>query len=128
MRTALICHEGARLSQEGIARWLASFTELAGILVIREPRRSRWKRLRRELRRSGPLVLLDAAAFRVYYRLFLARGDLRAEESRIEELRRRYPPVPAGVPVHRTSGPNGDDAVAFLTAVRPDLVVARCKS
>ena len=128
MRTALICHEGSRLSREGIARWLASFSELAGILVIREPRGSRWARVRRELRRSGPVGILDAAAFRLYYRVFLAAADRRAEEIRLDALRQRYPPVSPGVPVHVTSSPNSPDAVAFLTEQAPDLVIARCKS
>jgi hypothetical protein len=30
MKTLVICHDGAALDQEELARWLASFSELAG--------------------------------------------------------------------------------------------------
>ena len=38
MRTVLICHEEDRLNRIGMSRWLASFTDLAGIIVLRETR------------------------------------------------------------------------------------------
>src|ERR671934_1169073 len=73
MRTLLICHEGAPLHEEGLARWLASFSTLAGIVVLREPPRTLWRRVRREIRRVGVLRFLDVLAFRLYYRVAHAR-------------------------------------------------------
>jgi hypothetical protein len=39
MRTLLICHDDAALDRDGLARWLASFSTLTGIHVLREPPR-----------------------------------------------------------------------------------------
>jgi Formyl transferase len=127
MRTALICHEDAALTRDGLARWLASFTELVGMVIIREGSGSRWRRLRREIRRSGLVGFLDVLAFRAHYALFHARHDRAFERERLEELRRRYPPVPDAVPRLYVSSPNLAEAEAFLRARAPDLVLARCK-
>ena len=35
-RIVLICHAESRLNRDGIARWLASFTDLVGIVLIEE--------------------------------------------------------------------------------------------
>src|SRR5687768_4311307 len=75
VRTLLICHEGAGLDREGLARWLASFSDLTGVVVLRERGQRVWRRLRREVRRVGPLRFADVLAFRLYYRLFLAARD-----------------------------------------------------
>jgi hypothetical protein len=127
IKTLLLCHDGARLDQEGLAGWLASFTTLAGIVVLRERRQRVWKRIRREIKRSGPIRFLDVLAFRLYYRVYLAARDRRWEERKLEELRRSYP-LPAEVPVLITHSPNSPEAAAFITAQAPDMMIARCKS
>lgn len=128
MKTLLICHEDATLTREGLARWLASFSDLRGILVLREPGSRLWKRARREFRRSGLLGLLDIAAFRLYSAVFLAPRDRAFERSKLEELRRLYPPVPDAVPRLVASSPNSEEASAFIEERAPDLVLARCKT
>jgi len=127
MKTLLICHEGAVLSQDGIARWLASFSNLTGILTLRESRRRFWPRVRREIRRGGALGFLDAAAFRLYSAAFLAVEGRRFERDALADLRRRYSPVPETVPRLVAESPNTAEAAAFITACSPDLALARCK-
>src|SRR6266571_2576198 len=72
-RTVLICHGDSPLNRDGIARWLASFSDLVGIVVIDETSAHLLTRVRRELKRVGLLRFLDVLAFRVYYEAFLRR-------------------------------------------------------
>ncbi len=128
MKTVLICHAGARLDQLGLANWLASFSQLAGILVVMEPRRRMWRRVKNEIRRCGLLRFADVLAFRIFYRLFLARRDRAWEDSELERLARLYPAAEDTPPVCITSSPNSPEAKAFLTELAPDIVIARCKT
>jgi hypothetical protein len=128
MRTVLICHADDALNRDGLARWLASFTELAGVIVIHEPRQRLWRRVRREWRRVGFWRLLDVFAFRLYYRLLLARRDRQWEEVKLAELRADYTPPPPTVEVLHTPSPNSAEAVALVRRLAPDLMLARCKT
>lgn len=110
-----------------MARWLASFADLAGIVLIREDPSRVWKRLRWETRRIGLLRMLDVLAFRVYYRLFLSGRDRRWKDETLARLHQRYPPVPESTPVFHTSSPNLPESEAFLRELAPDIVIARCK-
>lgn len=127
MRTVLICHDDDRLNRDGLAAWLGSFSELAGILSIVEPRRRKLRRFRRELRRVGAWRFLDVLAFRVHHRLTAAKADAAWEQDRVARLLREHP-APDGVPVLRVESPNDPTARAWLTERSPDLVIARCKS
>jgi len=127
MRTLLICHEDAALDREGLVRWLASFTTVAGVLVIREPGRRLRTRIRREVSRVGPLRFADVLAFRVFYAAAFARRDRQWAAARLEELRRRFPLHPAP-PELTVASPNAPDAERFIRACAPDLAIARCKS
>jgi len=125
MRTLLICHEDALLDREAMPRWLASFSALVGVVVIREKRTRALSRAAREIRRVGLLRFVDVVAFRAYYRIFLARRDRRWELARRSELLARYPVV--NPPVLVTESPNSSAAERFIAAAAPDIVVARCK-
>ena len=127
MKSLLICHHDEPLDHDGLARWLASFSELAGVVVLDETREQALRRVRREWRRVGPLRFLDVLAFRVYYRLAHARRDARWREHRLALLRGRYADPPASVPVLRTHSANSAEAEAFIRERAPDLVIARCK-
>ena len=127
MRTVLICHEGAELDQVGLAQWMASFSKLVGIVVIREHSNRLWKRTRNEIRRSGWLRFLDVLAFRVYYKLFLAKQDRHWEAERLAQLIQDYPADLSHVPTLITESPNSQAAEAFLRECRPDIAIARCK-
>ena len=100
---------------------------LAGLLIIRNERARRWRAVRRELKRVGPLGLLDVAAFRAYARLAHAARDVRWQQAEIERLRRRFPADLSRVPRAQVSSPNSPEARAFLAEARPDLAIARCK-
>ena len=127
MRTVLICHDDAPLHRKAIARWLASFSILTGIVVIREGPDAIWRRGRRELRRVGALRFADTMAFRLYYKLFIARDDEAWEQRTLARLCERYPAVPAGTSTMVTSNPNSSEAEQFIRQCEPDVVLALCK-
>ena len=128
MRTFLICHEGEPLNRVVLPRWLASFSTLAGVLVLEEPKQRKWKRFKREIKRVGLLRFVDVALFRAYYSLFLAGADREWENAKIAELCGRYPEIPSNTPILKTSSPNSEQAREFLKRCTPDVVIARCKS
>ncbi|HXG66244.1 MAG TPA: formyltransferase family protein [Blastocatellia bacterium] len=127
MRTALICHEGAPLDREGLARWLASFSNLVGVVVLRETNQRMQRRVRREIKRVGVMRFMDVIAFRLYYRLFLAGKDRQWQKRKLDQLRSIYPEV-NGVPVLYTHSPNSAEAEAFIRRISPDILLARCKT
>ena len=126
MRTLLICHEGADLDREGLARWLRSFSDYAGALVIREPRRRLKTRIAREIARVGAWRFLDVLAFRAHYALTQAAGDRAWEKRELERLRERFPSR-SDAPEAVVASPNEASAEAFIREQAPDLVIARCK-
>jgi hypothetical protein len=128
MRTLLICHDGALLDRDGLARWLASFTTLVGIVVIREDGGRMRQRVRREVRRVGPARFLDVLAFRAYYRLFVAGRDRAWEAGRLRAMHDRFAPLDASTEVLWTHSPNTPEVAAFLRRLAPDVTVARCKT
>lgn len=128
MRTVLICHHDAPLHREGIAAWLASFTDLAGVLVVREPSSVLRRRFRREVKRVGPARMIDVVAFRAFYRLGPGPADaawLRGEQAR---LRKAYPPPRSDLPVLEVGSPNSAEAQAFIERLAPDMMLALSKS
>lgn len=127
-RSVLICHHDEPLNRFGLARWLASFTDLAAIIVVCEPRARLWRRIRREIQRVGILRFLDVLAFRIYYKLALARADGAWIQAKLADLLRRFADIPASCRVLDTPSPNSAEAMRLLQEVRPDLVLARCKN
>jgi len=128
MKTLLICHEDSALDRDIIPRWLASFSDLVGVVVLKEPKSSRLQRIRREIRRSGLLRFLDVLAFRLYYRLRSARKDRAWEATVRSELQRRYPEPAGEANILHTESPNSQDAERFIRAAGPDIVIARCRT
>jgi len=127
MKTLLICHDGAQLDQVVLARWLNSFSNLVGIVVIQEPPIRFWRRLQRELKRVGFLRILDVLAFRLYYRLFIASEDRRWERKELQQKCLLYRAIDPDTPVLKTSSPNTQQTEAFIRKLNPDIVLARCK-
>jgi hypothetical protein len=127
MRTFLICHEDEPLNHIILPRWLASFSTLAGIIVLREAPAQKRRRIKREMKRVGLWRFLDVLAFRIYYSLFLAGKDRTWEEEALSSLCKQYPEVPKGTPVLIATSPNSAEAREFLRSAAPDLVLARCK-
>ncbi|MBV9083072.1 MAG: hypothetical protein JOZ62_10375 [Acidobacteriaceae bacterium] len=128
MKTVLICHEDDPLNRHGLAAWLASFSDLAGIVSIVEPRQRMTKRVKREIQRIGYLRLLDVLAFRVYYRLRLAAKDHAWEQAQLKTLGERYGAVPSTTKVLTTTSPNSGESERLLHELAPDIVIARCKT
>jgi CheY-like chemotaxis protein len=127
-RTVLMHHDDGALEAGVLARWLASFSDLAGIVVLAEPRRRVWERLRHERRRVGAARLLDVAAFRLYARLFLAGTDRAWERRAVRDLEARYPALDHEVPVLRAASPNTPEVERFIAGRRPDLMIARSRT
>jgi folate-dependent phosphoribosylglycinamide formyltransferase PurN len=127
MRTLLICHEGADLDRVGLARWLASFSDLCGVVVLREKGGRTRQRIRREMKRVGAARFLDVLAFRAYYKAFLEARDREWERQTLDEMCRAYPDVKS-VPELITHSPNSPEAEQFIRESGADIVIARCKT
>src|SRR5690606_6024669 len=127
-RTLLICHAEAPLHFEELAAWLASWSELVGIVIIDEPPRRKWQRVRRELRRSGVVGFADVMAFRLLYRLREAGSDARWLENQRSELRKRFGRADAAIPRIHVKSPNDARTRAFMSEAAPDMAFALCKT
>jgi hypothetical protein len=127
MKTVLICHEDAELDREGLGRWLASFSDLAGIIVLQEKKEQLLRRTKRELQRVGRYRLLDVLSFRLYYKLFLAAEDRRWVHREQQKLAANYAAIPESTKILYTQSPNSGQAKQFLRELKPDIVLARCK-
>ena len=127
MRTVLICHDQHPLDRDGLARWLASFSELAGVVVIQEHASRKRKRIRREIQRVGILRFLDVIAFRFYDRFVWGGKDRAWEADRLARLEVEYPELP-NVPRLVTHSPNTAAAESFIKAANCDIMIARCKT
>lgn len=128
MRTVLICHKHDSLNRFGLARWLGSFSDLAGIVSIEEPVSRKWRRFRREVKRVGLARFFDVLGFRVYNRAVHARADKLWEARLLDSCKAEYPPIPESVPLLEVTTPNNDATERFLRTCAPDLMIARCKS
>ena len=127
MRTLLICHADAALDREGLARWLGSFSDFAGTLVIDEPFERKRRRIAREIDRVGYLRFLDVLAFRAYHTMCRSAQDRAWEKTELEALRGRFPSRP-GASELLVQSPNSAAAEAFVRDRKPTLVIARCKT
>jgi methionyl-tRNA formyltransferase len=126
--SVLICHHDEPLNRYGMARWLASWSDLAAVVVVREPAARVRRRVRRELERVGLLRFLDVLAFRVYQRLVLSAKDRATEREMLDRVERRYSELPPSVRIVETDSPNGADIEALLREIRPTFMIARCKT
>lgn len=127
-RSVLICHRGADFDRQGLARWLASFSTVAGIVELDEPASRTMQRVRREIRRSGWLGFADVMALRAYYKLTAATRDRQWEQAAVSTLRDRFAGVPECRNVLHASSINAPECVEFIRACAPDFMLARCKT
>jgi len=126
-RVVLLCHEGAPLESEGLARWLASAFRLVGLITIAPSPRRLWRAIRREWRRSGLVGSLDVVAFRAYYQFRYRAADAAWTRRQLAELGATYRTSLMGVPRLRVADPNSEPVRDFLAACHPDILLARCK-
>ncbi|MGH8318292.1 MAG: formyltransferase family protein [Steroidobacteraceae bacterium] len=127
LRSALLCHHDSPLDRDLLARWLASWSDLVGIIEVRESGAPFLRRVQRERRRSGWFGLLDVMAFRAYYRLLRARKDEAWLATTLASSLQALPPLSPMVPVLRTPDPNSREARDLLAGWKPDLAIARVK-
>lgn len=127
MRTVLICHANAPVVREGMANWLRSFSDLAGIVVLEEAGQRRWKRVRREIRRTGLLRFLDVAAFRLHYRLNYAAADAAWTSEQLAMMAAKYGAAESPENEIIASSPNTKAVREFLSEADPDIIIAGCK-
>jgi len=126
VKSLLIRHEGARLERDVMVPWLGSFTDVCGIVVITRGRGRIAGKVRRQIRRVGLLRFADVLAFRVYYRMRLARADAAWEERYASALTARYGRLAGSPPTLRTHDVNSDEVADFIAQRAPDFTLARC--
>jgi len=127
LKSILICHEDEVLNQVAMARWLGSFTDLCGIVSIRETRNQKKNRVKREIKRLGGIRFIDVILFRIYYKIFLSRQDATAEKKLIEKILAQYPAGKTNPEILVTTTPNSREAQEFIESLAPDIMIARCK-
>lgn len=129
VKTVLICHAGDELTRHGFACWLASFSDLCGIVEIHEDGSRAKQRIRAELRRVGWLrFLFDVLPYRLYSRVIDASRDRIWMQNKLAELIEKYPEMPADIEILKTVSPNTPETREFLERLAPDMAVARCKT
>jgi methionyl-tRNA formyltransferase len=111
-----------------MARWLASWSDLAAVVVIREPAGRMRRRVRREVQRVGAVRFLDVLAFRLFQRIALAARDRGAERALLDMVTRRYPELPPTVRIVETDSPNSPAIESLLREIAPTFMIARCKT
>lgn len=126
MRTVLMCHADDAFDRQGLAAWLASFSDLAGLVLIEETGAQKRARARREWQRVGPWRFVDVLAMRVYYKLRLAAADRAWMDGCLADMRSRFGEA-TGVPELRVSSANAPEVATFLAGCAPDVMVARSK-
>jgi hypothetical protein len=127
MKTLLICHHDSQLDRVVLGRWLNSFSDLVGMVVIHEGSKQKRGRIRRELKRVGAIRFLDVLGFRLFYSLFLAGKDWRWELQELQAKCRVYADISSDTPILNTRSPNSAETEAFIKRLQPDIVLARCK-
>ncbi len=128
MRTVLIVHEESSLCRYGLSAWLRSFSDLAGMIVIKEKKSRLCRRIKREIKRVGVLRFADVVGFRIYYKIFLSKRDKEWERNKLLELKKKYPADNDNVSTLVTDSPNSSEAEAFIRKNKPDIMIARCKT
>ena len=108
-----------------IGRWFAATTDLVGEIIIEPDWTRRVNTLKHELRRSGITGLLDAIAYRVYYRAVLNDKEASKINALILSAQAEYPNV--SVPEYTVADPNSEKTTNILRNLTPDILFARCK-
>jgi len=126
-KVVLICHEDDDIDTKGLYCWLSNAMQLAGVVLIRDKPVKLLQKIRRELRRVGFFRILDVLAYRIYYKLFLARSDAVWKKSAIQYLKAKYPCTSINTPIMITTHPDAPSVRRFLHRIQPDMVIARCK-
>ncbi|WP_256301973.1 formyltransferase family protein [Haloarchaeobius salinus] len=124
-KTVLLRHQGSEFDKDVISRWLADGTDMVAELVIEPDYRRKLGTLRHEYQRNGPVGLLDALTFHLYYRYRLSGSEHEKIRSLTDDIGGRYPDHQ--VETYSIKDPNSKRTVSLLHKLDPDLMLARCR-
>lgn len=127
MKTLLICHNNEPLNRDILPKWLASFSDLVGVIVLNEPKSSLEKRVKREIKRVGLIRFIDVIAFRFYYKLQWATKDKQWIKDTVVNFSNKFPEISSDVPILYAQNPNTSEVKKFIEQMNPDVMLARCK-
>lgn len=127
IRTAIIAHGESELNMKVLPKWLGEFTDLAGIVEIREPGKMKFRRLKYEYRKSGFFGVIDSLLFRLYHRLVFQKDLDRYKNGILKAFEKRPGPSGENIPRVVVANPNEKAVGDFLRELQPDLVIVRCK-
>jgi len=125
MKTIIILHNDSEFDKEILTRWLNSFSELVGIIIIDESKDIVKKRIKFEIKRSGLLGFLDILLFRVFYKLKYFKSDNRYLKNIINEYKLKCD-LP-NIDLINTNSINDKKVKEFIDSKKVDIVLARCK-
>lgn len=129
MKTILICHKGNELSEEGFARWMSSFSELVGIVKIKEDGSRSKQRIKAEIKRSGLFrFVFDILPYRLFSKIMHHKKDARWVKDKVKAMSQQYPDLPETLEILVTESPNSSQVFDFITRLSPDMMLARCKT
>ncbi len=127
VKTLLICHHDSPLNRYGVPLWLMSFSKLSGIVIIKEEKSKKIKRLKREIKRSGLIRLFDIIAFKVFYYFRYQKKDSKWCNKKLNQLRNSFNFNLKNIPIITVNNPNSNVAKTFISSKEPDIIIARCK-
>jgi hypothetical protein len=127
MKTILMCHESDFFDKEIVARWLASFSDLAGIVLINEHADFKKKRYKYEFKRSGLFGFIDIVLFKIFHRLFLKKNEEQQKSDIIKKCLEQFPSLSKNIPIFITTNPKNSETESFISNIAPDIMIVRAK-
>lgn len=127
MKTVLMCHANDIFDKEIVARWLASFSDLAGIVLIDEHVDFKKKRYKYEYKRSGFFGFIDIVLYKIYHNIFLRKKEALQYSNIIQEHSDRFPLLGNKTQFLSTNNPKDQKTKDFITKIAPDMMIVRAK-
>jgi len=127
MKTILMCHENDYFDKEIVARWLASFSDLAGIVLINEHPDFKKKRYKYEYKRSGFIGFVDIILYKIFHRIFLRKNENIQKSQIINRCLEQFPLELKDQPIFNTVNPKDKETQKFISEIAPDIMIVRAK-
>lgn len=125
MKSVLMFHEGSNFERELLLPWLASFSEVVGVVIVENKNKRKFKRLKAEYRRSGLVGTLDSIAFK-FYDASRKTDRKKKIHQLISENKLQYTSDPDPVELC-VETPNSEATKRFLKKQEADIAIARVK-
>lgn len=125
MKTIIILHNDSLFDKEILTRWLNSFSDLVGIIVINESKDIVKRRIKFEIKRSGIFGFFDILLFRIFYKLKYSKLDNDFLNNIINEYKTKFE-LPK-IDFINTNSINDEKVKDFIESKKVDIVLARCK-